>query len=64
VINSIRVLFAAVFVGSFLLWRFVLHPLSKLGFIWLTSGKPIFFTLFGGITAAVVFWHEVYKLLP
>jgi len=45
--NGARIVFAAVFVVSFLFRRLVHRPLSRLGFVALTSGKPVFALTFG-----------------
>jgi hypothetical protein len=60
-VSTVQVLFAAFFLGCFVLRRFVHRPLSQLGFIWLTSGKPVFATLFGAITAVLVAVQELAK---
>lgn len=62
-VSTIRVLFSAFFLCCLLLRRVVHQPLSRLGFIWLTSGKPIFATLFGAIAAAIVGGHEFVRAL-
>jgi hypothetical protein len=62
-VGIIRVLFAAFFFGCFLLRRAIHRPLSNLGFKWLTSGKPLFATLFGAIGTVVVFGDELTSLL-
>jgi hypothetical protein len=60
-VSSVRIFFLAFFVICLVLRRFVHRPLSNLGFIWLTSGKPVFATLFGAIAAVVVAVHELTK---
>jgi hypothetical protein len=61
--GTIRIVFSAFFLGCFVLRRLVHRPLVNLGLNWLTSGKPIFASLFGGIGAVVVFGSELIKAL-
>jgi hypothetical protein len=62
-VSTVRILFSAFFVACFVLRRLVLRPLAKLGFIWLTSGKPIFATMFGAIAAVIVFGQKLFEAL-
>ena len=62
-INGLRLAFAGVFFGSFVIRRLVHRPLSRLGFAALTSGKPIFTMIFGGVSAAAELGSKVYKAL-
>jgi hypothetical protein len=61
--GAIRIAFSGFFVTCFLLRRFVHRPLAKLGFIWLTSGKPVFAALFGAVASAVVMAQEIISRL-
>jgi len=58
-VSVVRIAFSVFFLSCLLLRRFVHQPLSRLGFIWLTSGKPIFAALFGTIAAIIVTLHEL-----